>query len=599
MLVYTADVAQTVRHAGRFGIGAQWAGADWPAIRDRVFGRIDPLHEQAVTHRRAGGIDVFPGEARFTGPKVLHVGGDEIRADRFVLAAGSRPAIPAVPGLADVPYLTSDAVMRLDALPRSMVVLGGGYIAAEMSHIFGSLGTDITIVARGEHLLSRHDADIRARFTTCYAARFDLRLGATAERVSATSSGVRLDLATPAGTQVAEGEVLLVATGRRPNSDRLDVAAGIEVDTHGHVRTDGTYATSVPGIWALGDLANHFQLKHMANAETRLVRYNLLHRRRPRLAQFTVVPSAVFADPQVASAGATEQELQAQVGDVRLDCGDRVLETVVPGVQAGRGQQPGQPGGALVAQEDDAKPGEDQPGDHRVRVQVERADPDACAAQPPPVADAEAVPRGGQREQRGGHPGGVDGQQRRAAQRLAGGGRDGEHRAQDRPRAEPGQAGHRAQREHRQHRLAAQAGPQTGRAGDGEAAAGDLHDPEPDEDHPGGGGQGGLVAVDQGAGRRGAHAERDQHAGQAGVEHRRAAQQPGGAGEGVSEERRQQQPAAGAQQGEHPAEEGAQVPDAIHRHRSSGRRSPGCAVRPGAGGTLTREGGVIGRGVPG
>jgi len=107
--------------------------------------------------------------------------------------------------------------------------------------------------------------------------------------------------------------VLLVATGRTPNSDSLNVAAaGIEVDVHGHVRTDDTYATNVPGIWALGDLANHFQLKHLANAETRLVRYNLLHPWQPQRAAFTVVPSAVFADPQVASAGATEQDLQAQ-----------------------------------------------------------------------------------------------------------------------------------------------------------------------------------------------------------------------------------------------------------------------------------------------
>ena len=313
MLVHTADVAQAVRQAGRFGIGAKWTGADWAAICGRVFGRIDPLHEQAVRYRRASGVDVFLGQARFTGPKVLSVGDDELRADQFVLAAGSRPVIPPLTGLADVPYHTSDTVMRLDALPKSMVVLGGGYIAAEMSHIFGSLGTRVTIIAPSKELLARHDLDIRARFTRAYAERFDLRLGATVKRVSATRKGIRLDLATPCGTQQADGQVLLVATGRTPNSDSLNVAAaGIEVDAHGHVRTDDTYATNVPGIWALGDLANHFQLKHMANAEARLVRYNLLHPGQPRRAAFTVVPSAVFADPQVASAGATEQDLRAQ-----------------------------------------------------------------------------------------------------------------------------------------------------------------------------------------------------------------------------------------------------------------------------------------------
>ncbi len=133
MLVYTADVAQTVRHASRFGIRANWKGTDWPAIRERVFGRIDPLHALAVDYRCAGMVDVFLGEARFAGPKLLRVGDDELRADKFVLATGSRPHIPAIAGLSEVPYVTSDTVMRLDKLPKSMVVLGGGYIAAEMA----------------------------------------------------------------------------------------------------------------------------------------------------------------------------------------------------------------------------------------------------------------------------------------------------------------------------------------------------------------------------------------------------------------------------------------------------------------------------------
>jgi len=313
MLVHTADVAQAVRHAGRFGIRAKWAGADWPAIRDRVFGRIDPLHDRAVAYRRAHGSDVFVGEARFVAPKVLRVGDEELRAERFVLATGSRPSIPRIDGLDAVPFVTSDTAMRLDKLPQSMVVLGGGYIAAEMSHIFGSLGTRVTIVTRGESMLSRHDADIRARFTELYRKRFDLRLGATVDRAAATRKGIRLSLTGPNGAEEAEGEVLLVAIGRVPNSDLLDVAAaGIQADAHGHVSTDDTYATNVPGIWAFGDLANQFQLKHMANAEARLVSHNLLHPYQPKRASFGVVPAAVFADPQIATVGATEDELRAE-----------------------------------------------------------------------------------------------------------------------------------------------------------------------------------------------------------------------------------------------------------------------------------------------
>jgi mycothione reductase len=313
MLVYTADVAQTVRHAGRFGVGAEWTGTDWPAIRDRVFGRIDPLSGQAVTYRRANSVDVFAGQARFLGPKILRVGDDEIRADRFVLATGSRPRVPSVPGLAEVPFRTSDDVMRLDTLPKSMAVLGGGYIAAEMSHVFGSLGTAVTIIERGQHLLARHDTEIRERFTEHYRERFELCLNSAVQRVSAAGTGISLDLTTPSGARRIDAEVLLVAVGRVPNSDLLDVAAaGIEVDAHGHVHTDDTMQTNVPGIWALGDLANHFQLKHMANAEARIVWHNIAHPAQPRRAAFPVVPAAVFADPQVASAGATEQDLQAQ-----------------------------------------------------------------------------------------------------------------------------------------------------------------------------------------------------------------------------------------------------------------------------------------------
>jgi mycothione reductase len=313
MLVHTADVAQTINHADRFGLRAERTGVDWPAIRDRVFGRIDPLHDKAVAYRRAHGVDVYLDTARFVGHKVLQVGTDELHAERFVLAAGSRPFIPPIDGLGDVDFLTSDTVMRLDELPTSMAVIGGGFIAAEMSHVFGSFGTEVTILERGSHLLARHDADIRDRFTDLYSKRFDLRLNSSINRVEEVGGQVRIRLDAPIGNEGVEVDVVLVATGRTPNSDVLDVAAtGVAVDEHGHVRTDDSYQTSVPGIWALGDLANHFQLKHMANAEARLVAHNLAHPGDIRHSSFPVVPSAVFADPQVASVGATEQGLLAE-----------------------------------------------------------------------------------------------------------------------------------------------------------------------------------------------------------------------------------------------------------------------------------------------
>lgn len=313
MLVHTANLVQTVSDAGRFGIRTTWPAADWPAIRDRIFGRIDPKHDEAVTYRRDHGIDVFLGEACFVAPKVLRVGVDELHADRFVLAAGSRPVVPSIAGLDQVPYFTSDTLMRLEALPKSMVVIGGGCIAVEMSHIFGSFGTSVTIIEQADTLLAEHDLDIRSRFTDRYRQRFDLRLSARVDKVAMGGAGVRVAFTSSGSSQSVDAEILLIATGRRPNGDRLGLdAAGIDLDDDGRVKIDDYYQTSIPGIWSFGDLSNHFELKHMANAEARVVRHNLLHPSSQDKLPFTLIPAAVFAEPEVASVGSTEEELQEQ-----------------------------------------------------------------------------------------------------------------------------------------------------------------------------------------------------------------------------------------------------------------------------------------------
>ena len=153
MFVYAADVARHARDGQRFGVATRFDGADWPAIRDRVFSRIDPIHDDAVDYRRRNGIDVHLGAARFVAPKVLEVDGRRITAERIVVAAGTRPFVPPIDGIDRIEALTSDDVMRIDTLPASMLVLGGGVIAAEMGHVFASLGTHVTWVHRGRELL--------------------------------------------------------------------------------------------------------------------------------------------------------------------------------------------------------------------------------------------------------------------------------------------------------------------------------------------------------------------------------------------------------------------------------------------------------------
>jgi len=313
MFVYAADVARHARDGERFGLRTSFDGADWTAIRDRVFDRIDPIHDQGVAYRRENGIDVHLGAARFVAPKVLEVDGRRITAERIVLASGTRPFVPPIEGIDLVGAMTSDDVMRMETLPESMLVLGGGVIAAEMGHVFASLGTRITWVHRGSELLEQQDHEVRQRFGRIAATRYDLRLTTEVERLEPVSGsgsgGLRAHLATADGSrEVVEVERLLVATGRVPNSDLLDVATGgLEVDAHGHLVTDETYATNVPGVWAFGDSANHYQLKHVANAESRIVRQNLVQPGSARGTALPPVPAAVFTDPQIATVGLTEE----------------------------------------------------------------------------------------------------------------------------------------------------------------------------------------------------------------------------------------------------------------------------------------------------
>ncbi|MXX41985.1 MAG: mycothione reductase [Acidimicrobiales bacterium] len=346
MFVYAADVADTIATAGSYGIAASFDSADWPAIRDRVFGRIDPIADGGRGYRigaECPNITVFEGDARFVSDRRLavrmHDGSTESVSGRhIVLGAGARPYLPPYRGLGTVPFHTSDTVMRLDSLPESMIVLGGGYIACELGYVFSALGTNVTVVNRGERLLRAEDDDVSAAFTSAAERHFDLRLGATVTSVSGggdTGEGARGDFAYAAdGSPSARGnsytveftrdgraesvqaDVLLVATGRVPNGDQLALDLGGVEDRDGRVLTDEFFRTSAPGVWAFGDLSSEIQLKHLANAQVRALRHNLLVAEDQaagpmRSVDERLVPHAVFSHPQVASVGLTERDARA------------------------------------------------------------------------------------------------------------------------------------------------------------------------------------------------------------------------------------------------------------------------------------------------
>ncbi len=316
MFVYPADLASSVEHAKRVGVDLGAASADWPAIRDRVFGRIDPISEGGEEWRRSNrNVTLYREAAHFVGPKRLRIGDETITADRFVLAGGSRPYVPDYPGLDDPQVAarvhTSDDIMRLDELPASLVIIGGGFVAAEFAHVFSAFGTKVTVLQRSEAMLRKEDADIAAAFTEQLASRVHLRLKQqivgfemtdrdTVIVESVDAKGIHYDF---------ECERVLVALGRIPNGDLLNLAAtGVETHPDGRVKVDEYQQTTVKGIFALGDMSSAAQLKHVANHEARVVQHNLLHPRRMIAADHRFIPHAVFSDPQVASVGLTEAE---------------------------------------------------------------------------------------------------------------------------------------------------------------------------------------------------------------------------------------------------------------------------------------------------
>ena len=315
MFVYAAEMAELASDSERLGVHTRFDGADWPSIRDRIFGRIDPIAQGGRTYREdLPNITVYADNGRFVGRRQVAIGKEVISADRIVVAAGGRPTVPPVPGLADCGYHTSDTIMRLDRLPERLLVIGAGYIAAELGGVLGAFGSRVTFLLRGDTFLRREDHDISSRFTAAYARRFDVRMHTRLQEVRRDGDEVVIKLADRDGaSSEVRGDELLVATGRRPNTDQLDVASGgIAVDSRGFIVTDDQLRTNIDGVWALGDITNPVQLKHVANHEARVVRHNLTHPDDPATVDHRFIPHAVFGYPQIGSVGVTEQECRQQ-----------------------------------------------------------------------------------------------------------------------------------------------------------------------------------------------------------------------------------------------------------------------------------------------
>ncbi|MGB6763992.1 mycothione reductase [Mycobacterium sp.] len=324
MFVYVAEVAETIRAAARYGVDAHIDRVRWDDIVSRVFGRIDPIAIGGEDYRRSEpNVDVYDRHTRFgavqpDGHYLLRTDdGEQFIAEQVVIAAGSRAVVP--PAILDcgVRYYTSDDIMRIPELPRHLVIVGGGFVAAEFAHIFSALGVRITLVIRGGALLRHLDDTLSRRFTRIASSKWELRSHRNVVGSHQDRSGIALELD---DGSTLHTDAVLVATGRRPNGDQLDAEqAGIEIDDR-RIIVDEYQRASARGVFALGDVSSPYELKHVANHEARVVQHNLLCDWDDTDAMVATdhryVPAAVFTDPQIASVGLSENEAVAKGFDV-------------------------------------------------------------------------------------------------------------------------------------------------------------------------------------------------------------------------------------------------------------------------------------------
>jgi mycothione reductase len=311
MYVYPADLGAVASEWGRVNLDGPPPQVDWPALRDRIFTRIDAMADGGRAYRATGSpnVTLFEEHVEFTGPRTLQLAsGATITGEHIVLATGTRVNVPDVVARSGVPYETSDTVMRIDKLPERLIILGGGFVATEFAHVFSAFGVDTTVIARSG-LLPHLDHDVVSLFTDVVRDKWHLRTRCRPTAVRGVAGEITVEL--DDGSAVS-GDMLLCATGRVPNGDRLNLAAGgVDAYPDGRIKVDSRQRTSADGVWALGDASSDYLLKHVANHEARVVAHNLAHPDDLVESDHRFVPAAVFTHPQLAWLGMTEAEADA------------------------------------------------------------------------------------------------------------------------------------------------------------------------------------------------------------------------------------------------------------------------------------------------
>lgn len=327
-LVQSAKVADWVRRAGEYGIGAELTGIAMPAIRERK--------RQVVAFMRGGnykqftstsGLEFMLGQARFVGDKTVEVqlrdgGVRTLVGKHVVINTGTRPKALALPGLRDVSPLTNETILELDVVPEHLIIIGGGFEGVEFAQIFRRFGSQVTLIQRGSQLLPAEDPDVAEAVRQTFEREgIRVLLGAAAERTEAIAAGVRVYVqsAAAAAPETIDGSHVLTVTGREPVTKELDVAAtGLAVDERGFIPVNAHLATTVPGIWAVGDVTGGPEFTHVSLDDYRILKAQISGIGDHTSTTGRILTYAVFTDPELGRVGLTETEARRQGYNVRI-----------------------------------------------------------------------------------------------------------------------------------------------------------------------------------------------------------------------------------------------------------------------------------------
>jgi pyruvate/2-oxoglutarate dehydrogenase complex dihydrolipoamide dehydrogenase (E3) component len=324
-MVASARLAYQARRGAEFGVRTGAVSVDLAAVRERKRAMVAGARENYASRLAQDGLDLIEGEAHFTGPKTVSValrdgGTRQVSAPVIVIDAGTRPRPLPITGAGDVRVLDSTSIMELDELPEHLVILGGGYIGLEFGQMFRRFGSEVTVVQNADRLMMIEDEDVSDEVAAIL--RDDgvtILTSSTATRVEPAGGGrLRLTVRTPDGERVIEGSRLLSATGRVPNTEALTLdAAGIGVDDRGFIGVDEYLETSVPGVYAMGDVKGGPAFTHLSYDDYRILHANLV-RHEKASTRDRIVPYTMFIDPQLGRVGLTEREARARGRAIRV-----------------------------------------------------------------------------------------------------------------------------------------------------------------------------------------------------------------------------------------------------------------------------------------